>query len=1095
MIGTKIISKPKGTTVSGGARGGTTYAQAASTDEARHALEADHAKRADKAETADKAAYADKAVDASRAKYAETAKELDDESTAFDMFLRKDTDDTAKGNLTFEKNLDVEGTLTALSEVVASLLHSSSWSKEINGGSGFGIWMTDGNVSNAIFDNITVRGKWTAALLEIMKLSYSAGNITIDGAGATIYAVVPYNAGGQAAGETAADAVAFYRCYFKAADGERRITNEWHAGDYAKCQTFNLADGTYENEANRLYQRLVINAGTGAQYNGVECHYVDLANTATATINGKTISKAMLSGVTNDAPEAGDMIAHVGSATDTERQGAIQLVAIGADAPSVNVYGGINEPTQDMNKFLRIKLSPNQSYINTKFLTFTNGTRSSEAYIQCGEWPVGTTAYKNEVWQHGGSSWLCVVDSTTDEPSENSTSWRIFASQGKPGKDGLTVGRNLFCLKDAEEGVYVPGGQTPLTVDDGKADGKAAAAPTPFGYRAFKTSLGYSGPVWRHAYRVEVGKTYTVSLWIRGNTDYLLAYGICEKQQYNRNPENRYTGDEAKVWRRISQTFVAVKEYDNVVVFPSEPADVEICGIKIEEGDTPTAYMPNEKDLEGKDGINGKDGAAGRAAVASPSAVIITERATGLTADAGDEYTANEITYDLPKRFQVMLNGVGVGVDADTVTWVISNPFDASGNEIEVIKASPVVDRSDPEGETYLVVDDTVIDTAVLKAHPEVDGARLQGTLSSGGTFVVPIVFNRLGTQVTQAAGDITTTIRKRSESYIDDNAVKKTDFESRMKETASSSDLTILKDGLETAGVHVDGDKSEIRLRGDKVKIEDTAGNTAALFEDGKIKAQYIDAESLTAGNVSTKERGFGHIETVDGKMTVFNINGNRQIEFGMVDGYVVLRYYDLDGSTVLYDLGPDGLNTRSVKGVSVTPMKVRKVTTTKTEFKDTLLTETYSLYVIDTMGAETTIYYYQAAKVNGTAIADNAGGRSLTAAQAAAADGKYFDSTNRLKLGANDVVVPIAGGTQYVTGDKELSSIPTPSYSGEWPVYSYPMLITPLALQLANAAPAANAPRAQGDHTDYDTAYSKEKSTYFRGVRTTDGRPTLET
>lgn len=495
MINVKLIRKKRSSQSSGAASSGSRYSGGArSTDyatESGHAKEADHSAKSD---------LASRAYNADESTHAASAASLDETSTVWDKlkktFLSKTDDDTASGLITFlkgvvvkgtsvlekltvsakalfqdnvemDKDLEVKGTanvdgdLTAKGNttigkdasvngsVIADDIHSGNFadSTDLMSGKGFHVWV-DGNTSNAVLDNLSVRGRMRTAIMEIMKLQFSAGNITIDGAGAELFAVKAFNTNGNAIDGTASAAdTDFYRCYFKATDGEKNVDNEWHVGDIARCQTFNLTDGTFENSANRLYARVVIGVDAAPEeINGSKCHYVDLSNNSTfktTNIDGKDVPYIGLlhtelgkpsSVVSNDAPLAGDNIAHVGNIADTERQGAVQLVAVGTDK-GLLIYDGINEALESLADFARIKLSPKDSFINTSFITFTNGYHESSPYIICGDWLTGTKAHASEVWQHNGASWICNSDTDT-EPGENNPAWKPLASKGDPGETG-----------------------------------------------------------------------------------------------------------------------------------------------------------------------------------------------------------------------------------------------------------------------------------------------------------------------------------------------------------------------------------------------------------------------------------------------------------------------------------------------------------------------------------------------------------------------------------------------------------------------------------------------------------------------------------
>ena len=112
MINVKIVKKAKGTATASSGSGGSssvTVTQQGTVNDARHAKQADEAaiaQRAYNADNADRAAYAD------RAGIADRATSLSPDSPEFDKFLRKDIDDEAAGNVTFDQTIDVKGNTT-----------------------------------------------------------------------------------------------------------------------------------------------------------------------------------------------------------------------------------------------------------------------------------------------------------------------------------------------------------------------------------------------------------------------------------------------------------------------------------------------------------------------------------------------------------------------------------------------------------------------------------------------------------------------------------------------------------------------------------------------------------------------------------------------------------------------------------------------------------------------------------------------------------------------------------------------------------------------------------------------------------------------
>ena len=155
--------------------------------------------------------------------------------------------------------------------------------------------MIDGT-SYAEVDNLTVRQKATFRELIIESLKHIGGQLVLTPARMKCVRVVEEDT--------------FYKCYFDTGDGE--VSNEFVAGDFARCQVF-TGSGT------KFYWRLVTLVGED---------WINISKTSAA--------------VGSDAPEAGDDITQLGNATDTTRQSAIILSTVGIDAPSWKQYSGIN---------------------------------------------------------------------------------------------------------------------------------------------------------------------------------------------------------------------------------------------------------------------------------------------------------------------------------------------------------------------------------------------------------------------------------------------------------------------------------------------------------------------------------------------------------------------------------------------------------------------------------------------------------------------------------------------------------------------------------------------------------------------------------
>ena len=294
MIDIKMFARRRAT---GGTTAGSAGPAYQSDDSVRRALTADKATFAEQADTALKAG------EAARARYADRARDLAEDSPAYDAFLRKDKEDTAKELINFLKGLiigDSHG-INAAGEAILKAITSRNFNSAEQ--SGFGITQrADGKYQLSITDLI-VWGKAVFNELEKRKLSYVGGNFVFSACGSKIKRVV--------------DNGTTWRCYFHQDDGTTATTNLWEVDDQARCQTFNIKAGVYAGVANRNYWRRVMAKGVD---------YIDLSKTDCEQ--------------GSDAPQVDDALVQMGNKTKPERQGLIMLRTTGE--PAIIIYSGIN---------------------------------------------------------------------------------------------------------------------------------------------------------------------------------------------------------------------------------------------------------------------------------------------------------------------------------------------------------------------------------------------------------------------------------------------------------------------------------------------------------------------------------------------------------------------------------------------------------------------------------------------------------------------------------------------------------------------------------------------------------------------------------
>lgn len=493
MIDIKVLSKKKdnASSVSGG--GNIGGANTGKIDEAKHAISADEATHAEQAEYADRAGYT------SRAAYADVAGDIAEDSPINDRFLSKKAEDTAKEIIHFEKGLTAgtykkgvsggsmdgdgnteTGKLTArgnaqlqgdtffgtgsdktntphvdggsgdalLGDVVLSALQSKDFDALLQRGFGFTKGV-NGKFTLSVTD-LLVWGKAIFNELEIRKLSSVGGNVYLSGASSKIVYVKEVYLKGKFIG---------WRCYILADDGTTATQNGWRQFDQARCQTFNVASGSYEGVGNRNYWRLV---------ESVSSENVAITDAdGNDLYNGKKFAWVVLSATdcedrqTNDIPQAGDVIVLDGHRqfaeddpramnNDASRTNIMMLQTTGSEGSVPNIISlqGIVDykHSASNNKYSNTVfiLSPEEVvFLSSRFKWISASGAPITLVNFRGPWKQGETYYYYDQVSHNNALWTCIIaegSSTTEEPTDTSTVWRKELTggiPGTPGADGL----------------------------------------------------------------------------------------------------------------------------------------------------------------------------------------------------------------------------------------------------------------------------------------------------------------------------------------------------------------------------------------------------------------------------------------------------------------------------------------------------------------------------------------------------------------------------------------------------------------------------------------------------------------------------------
>jgi len=397
------------------------------------------------------------------------------EEVAGSKYLSKVDDDTAAGNITFNKDIrvkrdaQIDGIFKAFMKILGNVIESDNWTDAGSFGTGFQLKKnaSDGITSMTV-DNLYVRMKAIFNELEVRKMSYAGGNIVFSPAGSKIVRVeAVYDGNMEFDGDTLilSDAIFIegsdtittpsgtydmdtllsyqgeliaFRCYMLDDDGSMKTRNWWEVGDLARCQTFNIQEGVYQDVQNTFYWREVTAKGSKQLEDGKYYDYIELSVTGAS---GSTI------------PAAGDQLVQMGNTVTPSRQGFITIEVIDKDsidniAPAIKIYKGVN--TYSLDGKMKICFSPVDSLLTVRKLVIETDYDVQEVPMERGSWLDITPdeenhrrCYHYNLVQHNDGSWLCIVAEgsyTTEEPGDATAAqrlvWRAYAKKGQQGDPG-----------------------------------------------------------------------------------------------------------------------------------------------------------------------------------------------------------------------------------------------------------------------------------------------------------------------------------------------------------------------------------------------------------------------------------------------------------------------------------------------------------------------------------------------------------------------------------------------------------------------------------------------------------------------------------
>ena len=432
MIKTKIYTKPKNTGASGGSTTRVTRLQGIAT-EAEYASKAGRATEADKAKEAGSAQYAEQAGHAGTAGYATKAGEVDLSAEALDHFARKDQDETFKGKVGFEQDVNFKAAalfadvvtmlkkLKAQGGIETNDVRSANYDEDTQ--QGFGLLRTKNGGYRLSLSELEVWSKAIFHELEIRKLSYAGGNVYLSGAGSKIVHVEEqYSASGVVTG---------WKCYFLADDGGTATQNLWRVKDQARCQSFNILEGKHEGVSNKSYWRLVTEVSTQP--------VTITAADGTALYGGRLFDWVTLSATDcmtgSDTPAAGDTIVLDGASEDATRQGVLMLESTGNGTPRIVGLRGVSSYTHEGKEVF--VFSPGGSKIVSSVIEWVSSAGDTIHLVNYrGEWQKGVSYGHYDQVNHNNALWTCVnPNGCNSEPKDGTSDWQKVLS-GEKGEQG-----------------------------------------------------------------------------------------------------------------------------------------------------------------------------------------------------------------------------------------------------------------------------------------------------------------------------------------------------------------------------------------------------------------------------------------------------------------------------------------------------------------------------------------------------------------------------------------------------------------------------------------------------------------------------------
>ena len=574
--------------------------EAAHAAEATHALNADNAKNATHADEATHAAHAETATSATTSEHSNAA----------------DTATRAQSAQTADHAATAATADRATHATEAETLRTPNYSDGLNTGAGARI----DAMGNAEFQSMAVRGFFRAAEYQINRIALSEGDVFHTENG-------------------------LVKSAEQQRDGRWKVVlQERFQGDVTGFRAGDILRGAYNS----------VGTSGGAAEIRTSWLRVEAVDAQAGTLTASLYADNQTPEGRNAPPVPLMRLARWGNTTDPERQSHIvESATDGRIVRRVKVSAPIVDGTQSdgfvvgklpawLREHFGAAVADASDYvfargiITQNILRYTPAGRPLAERVDRGLWNASARYFYEEqnpetgafeisrVWHEGALYELARGGNGNTAPAANSTHWTLIQAKPKDGKDAPTQGVNL--LDGTNFNTDTPIYASPRNPKWGEVRGKISVLPGGKNGTNVVCAMGQLNVIRASipGEKLTVGKTYVVSFWYRTDGNLLLwsnypDAGILYRINPERPPHSapaEYNGGalhNSVEWKRYTQAFTwnGTSPHCGIYIDIDDAYSgkwVEICGLKVEEGDTPTTWCLSENDKIGAAGIDGRDG-------------------------------------------------------------------------------------------------------------------------------------------------------------------------------------------------------------------------------------------------------------------------------------------------------------------------------------------------------------------------------------------------------------------------------------------------------------------------------------------------------